>query len=246
MPCMGILRTPVGKVHELDISLDGPGGKHGRSAGGGPLCDQHHNGGRIWSSHSRSIEVHSLQNQDRAWCLGSVCSRQRSSDRLLPSTDKHVLRHPLRGPKFECNYCHALRAPQQAMQVKNLQALLPESCELNERTTMMRLFSLPWTSEWAIMTCPPYHYYALLGDAQEVQTDSYLPQLVNIEWENGPCPAGMIVITSGCATLTPWAAALGGIVGGLIYMPSAYFVLHILKIDDPVDAVSSQNLRAYK
>ena len=46
----------------------------------------------------------------------------------------------------------------------------------------------------------------------------------------------MIVITSGCATLEPWAAALGGVVGGLIVLPSSLFVSHVLKIDDPVDA----------
>lgn len=47
---------------------------------------------------------------------------------------------------------------------------------------------------------------------------------------------GTIVITSGCAALQPWAAAVGGIVGGLIYLPSSLFMLHVLKIDDPVDA----------
>ena len=47
---------------------------------------------------------------------------------------------------------------------------------------------------------------------------------------------GMIVITSGCATLEPWASALGGVVGGLIILPSSLFVSHVLKIDDPVDA----------
>lgn len=47
---------------------------------------------------------------------------------------------------------------------------------------------------------------------------------------------GMIVITSGCATYEPWASALGGIVGGLIILPSSLFVSHVLKIDDPVDA----------
>lgn len=49
---------------------------------------------------------------------------------------------------------------------------------------------------------------------------------------------GMVVITSGCATFEPWAAALGGIVGGLIVLPSSLFVLHVLKVDDPVDAVT--------
>jgi len=46
----------------------------------------------------------------------------------------------------------------------------------------------------------------------------------------------MIVITSGCATFEPWAAALGGVVGGLIILPGSLFVSHVLKIDDPVDA----------
>lgn len=47
---------------------------------------------------------------------------------------------------------------------------------------------------------------------------------------------GMIVITSGCAVYEPWASALGGVVGGLILLPSSLFVSHVLKIDDPVDA----------
>lgn len=47
---------------------------------------------------------------------------------------------------------------------------------------------------------------------------------------------GMIVITSGCGVYEPWAAAVGGIVGGLVYLPSSLFVSHILKVDDVVDA----------
>jgi Amt family ammonium transporter len=47
---------------------------------------------------------------------------------------------------------------------------------------------------------------------------------------------GMIVITSGCATFAPWAAAVGGIIGGLLYWPSSLFILHVLKVDDVVDA----------
>ncbi len=46
------------------------------------------------------------------------------------------------------------------------------------------------------------------------------------------------MITSGCATFEPWASALGGIVGGLIVLPGSLFVLHVLKVDDPVDAVT--------
>lgn len=59
-------------------------------------------------------------------------------------------------------------------------------------------------------------------------------------WDLGPACngalCGMIVITSGCATFQPWASAVGGIIGGIIYLPGSYFVLHILKVDDPVDA----------
>ncbi len=47
---------------------------------------------------------------------------------------------------------------------------------------------------------------------------------------------GTIVITSGCATFAPWASAVGGIIGGLMYLPSSLFTLHMMKIDDPVDA----------
>ncbi|KAK9856422.1 hypothetical protein WJX84_011279 [Apatococcus fuscideae] len=47
---------------------------------------------------------------------------------------------------------------------------------------------------------------------------------------------GMVVITSGCATYEPWAAALGGIVGGCIVLPGSLFVSHVMKVDDPVDA----------
>lgn len=49
---------------------------------------------------------------------------------------------------------------------------------------------------------------------------------------------GMVVITSGCATFEPWAAALGGIIGGLTVLPSSLFILHVLKVDDPVDAIT--------
>lgn len=47
---------------------------------------------------------------------------------------------------------------------------------------------------------------------------------------------GMVVITSGCATFPPWAAAIGGIIGGLAVLPGSMFVSHVLKVDDPVDA----------
>ena len=46
----------------------------------------------------------------------------------------------------------------------------------------------------------------------------------------------MVVITSGCATYEPWAAAIGGIIGGLVVVPGGWFMLHVCKVDDPVDA----------
>ena len=53
---------------------------------------------------------------------------------------------------------------------------------------------------------------------------------------------GCIVITSGCAILEPWAAMLGGMVGGVFLLPSSLFFLHVCKIDDPVDAVTVRRL----
>ncbi|KAK9810023.1 hypothetical protein WJX72_003542 [[Myrmecia] bisecta] len=47
---------------------------------------------------------------------------------------------------------------------------------------------------------------------------------------------GMIVITSGCATLRPWSAALGGIIGGALLLPGQILTLNVMKVDDPVDA----------
>ena len=51
---------------------------------------------------------------------------------------------------------------------------------------------------------------------------------------------GVVVITSGCATFQPYMSALGGVVGGLAVLPSSLFVSHVLKIDDPVDAITVQ------
>jgi Amt family ammonium transporter len=49
---------------------------------------------------------------------------------------------------------------------------------------------------------------------------------------------GVVVITSGCATFQPYMSALGGVVGGLAVLPSSLFVAHVLKVDDPVDAIT--------
>ena len=53
------------------------------------------------------------------------------------------------------------------------------------------------------------------------------------------------VITSGCATFPPWAAAIGGIIGGLAVLPGSLFVSHILKVHDPVDAFVVSSLCHY-
>lgn len=48
--------------------------------------------------------------------------------------------------------------------------------------------------------------------------------------------AGLVAITSGCATVTPWCAIIIGAVGGLLYLLSSKLLVK-LRIDDAVDAV---------
>jgi Amt family ammonium transporter len=50
--------------------------------------------------------------------------------------------------------------------------------------------------------------------------------------------AGLVAITAGCATVTVWGAVIiGGVAGVLVYV-SVIFIDTVLKIDDPVGAVS--------
>lgn len=49
--------------------------------------------------------------------------------------------------------------------------------------------------------------------------------------------AGLVAVTSGCATMPAWAAILVGIVGGWCYILGSK-ALVMLRIDDAVDAVS--------
>lgn len=49
---------------------------------------------------------------------------------------------------------------------------------------------------------------------------------------------GLVAITSACALVQPWAAIIIGFVGGLVYLAGSYIVLHVLMIDDPVDAAA--------
>ena len=50
--------------------------------------------------------------------------------------------------------------------------------------------------------------------------------------------AGLVAITAPCAFVTPWAAVLIGTVAGLLVVGSVIFWERVVKIDDPVGAVS--------
>ena len=48
--------------------------------------------------------------------------------------------------------------------------------------------------------------------------------------------AGLVGITAGCGTMTPWGAIVTGLVGGMIVVVVLPFIEGVLKIDDPVGA----------
>ena len=48
--------------------------------------------------------------------------------------------------------------------------------------------------------------------------------------------AGLVGITAGCGTMTPWGAIITGLVAGMIVVVVLPFVERVLKIDDPVGA----------
>ncbi|MCU0270305.1 MAG: ammonium transporter, partial [Acidimicrobiales bacterium] len=50
--------------------------------------------------------------------------------------------------------------------------------------------------------------------------------------------AGLVGITAPCAFVDPWAAAVIGIICGLVVIESVFFVERKLKLDDPVGAIS--------
>merc|ERR1719231_1567882 len=48
--------------------------------------------------------------------------------------------------------------------------------------------------------------------------------------------AGLVSITAGAADVYPWAAVLIGFFGGFVYIGASKTVLHVCKVDDPLDA----------
>lgn len=48
--------------------------------------------------------------------------------------------------------------------------------------------------------------------------------------------AGLVSITAACAVVQLWAALIIGAIGGCIYIGASNFILHVLHIDDPLDA----------
>mmetsp|Transcript_54303 Transcript_54303/g.118415 ORF Transcript_54303/g.118415 Transcript_54303/m.118415 type:complete len:475 (-) Transcript_54303:907-2331(-) len=47
---------------------------------------------------------------------------------------------------------------------------------------------------------------------------------------------GLVSITAGCSTITPWYAYVVGIIGGLVYFGASRLMANVLRIDDPLDA----------
>ncbi len=50
--------------------------------------------------------------------------------------------------------------------------------------------------------------------------------------------AGLVAITAPCAFVAPWAAAVIGVIAGVLVIESVFFIERRLKVDDPVGAIA--------
>lgn len=50
--------------------------------------------------------------------------------------------------------------------------------------------------------------------------------------------AGLVAITGPCSVVDPFAAAITGCLGGAVYIVAAKFVLHVLRVDDPLEVIA--------
>ncbi len=50
--------------------------------------------------------------------------------------------------------------------------------------------------------------------------------------------AGLVIITAPCAFVDPWIAMVLGIIAGVVVIEAVFFVERVMKIDDPVGAIS--------
>merc|ERR1719502_2073630 len=80
---------------------------------------------------------------------------------------------------------------------------------------------------------------AAMGGLTVVMLDK---MLISKTWDVGMlCNgilAGLVSITAGTGNVYPWAAMVMGLLGGFVYLMSSKTVLHICKVDDPLDAFS--------
>ncbi len=54
--------------------------------------------------------------------------------------------------------------------------------------------------------------------------------------------AGLVSITAGCYTVTPWGSIAIGAIGGVVVVLAITFIDRVLKIDDPVGAISAHGV----
>jgi ammonium transporter, Amt family len=79
--------------------------------------------------------------------------------------------------------------------------------------------------------CVTCMFFDSIMDAQHTGEVSY-----DLTMAMNGCLAGLVAITSGCATVHPWAACIIGAIGGLCYYGLSKLLIR-LKIDDAVDAI---------